>query len=543
MRDGNTAHLFTWQPGQASFMRLTDSPSDEIDPAISPDGKTVALTSRSNGYWDLYLLDLTTGARRRLTDSLEYDGSPAWSPDGQWLAYESYQEDNLEILIRPVASEPGETHDLISLTDDPAIDHSPAWSPDGRSLAFVSTRAGSADIWLASLDGTGSQFENISRTVDSSENDPKWSPDGRYLAWTAHKEGVSSVWVWDSQQPDLFPYQAGSGQNPVWSPDGASILVELERPNSASLIVYMLTGENGHSAPINLPGALYGLDWSSGAQPDLLAGFPKPAGAELPADLLWQALLTTESSLPGGRAALVPVADITAPYTYLHDAVDESFIALRRQTGLETGWDLLSGLENAYLPLTEPLLPGESHNWLQTGRAFAVNPLPLNAGWIAVVREEFEGQVYWRVYLKARYQDGSQGRPLEHIPWDMTSRYEGDPEAYDKGGRLADPLAGYWIDFTELAARYGWERLPAQSNWRTFFPAARFNQFVLTGGLDWARAMAEIYPPEAMVTATSAPTRTTGPSPVETEVGTFTPSPSPLPSLTPTFRPTWTPAP
>jgi TolB protein len=36
-----------------------------------------------------------------------------------------------------------------------------------------------------------------------------------------------------------------------------------------------------------------------------------------------------------------------------------------------------------------------------------------------------------------------------------------------------------------MAARYGWERLPARSNWRTFFPGIRFNQFVIRGGLDW----------------------------------------------------------
>ncbi len=68
-------------------------------------------------------------------------------------------------------------------------------------------------------------------------------------------------------------------------------------------------------------------------------------------------------------------------------------------------------------------------------------------------------------------------------------------------GRLAEKCpSGYWVDFTDLAARYNWERLPAQLNWRTFINAARFNQFVLTSGLTWHQAMAEIFPAEALIT-------------------------------------------
>ena len=33
---------------------------------------------------------------------------------------------------------------------------------------------------------------------------------------------------------------------------------------------------------------------------------------------------------------------------------------------------------------------------------------------------------------------------------------------------------GYYVDFTALAAAYGWERVPAADNWRTFFPGIRY---------------------------------------------------------------------
>jgi len=107
--------------------------------------------------------------------------------------------------------------------------------------------------------------------------------------------------------------------------------------------------------------------------------------------------------------------------------------------------------------------------------------------------------------------------------------------------------AGYWVDLTELAANFGWERLPARTNWRNFFPGVRFNQFVIRDGLDWNQAMAQIYPPEALATPTSVPTSTSTPTatlvPTRTRIPTRTPTPTITPIPTQTLRPTATPTP
>ena len=49
------------------------------------------------------------------------------------------------------------------------------------------------------------------------------------------------------------------------------------------------------------------------------------------------------------------------------------------------------------------------------------------------------------------------------------------------------------MDFTDLAADYGWERVAATSNWRTYFPGVLFWQFEKREGLTWESAMLEIY--------------------------------------------------
>ncbi len=164
---------------------------------------------------------------------------------------------------------------------------------------------------------------------------------------------------------------------------------------------------------------------------------------------------------------------------------------------------------------------------------------------MTIAREERGGQTFWRVFIRARYQDGSQGIPMREHPWSLDARYNGDPRTYEQGGALIPIPDGYWIDFTELASRFGWQPVAALQNWRTFYPAARFNQFVKTDGLNWSAAMAQFYPPEALQTPTAIPTLTLTPtiSPTIRFYRTSTPLPSPTPTSQPTRRPTWTPLP
>ncbi len=540
MRDGNFFHLFAYHPLLLPLTRLTNSTWDDITPAVSPDGSLLAYSSRRNGYWDVYVLNLDDNSLARITDSPEYDASPTWSPDGQWLAYESIINGSLDLYVRSFSDL---TQAPVQLTDSPGADSSPNWSPAGRQIAFVSDRSGDMDVWVARLDQTDERFSNISHDSEAQDSHPAWSSDGRYLAWASQKDGVSALMVWDSQNPSAPPLHAGNGDLPVWRPDGRILLTTAHLPNQSGVEGYV--PENATLLyPLSLlPGQVDGMDWKSGRLPELIAALSLPPDAASPSAALWQPKLSSDPMPPGGRYGIVPLDDVTAPYPYLHDAVDESFNSLRWQVGVETGWDLLSSLENAYFPLTEPPSPGAGLNWLLTGRSIAINPMPMYAGWMLVNKEEYDGQVYWRVYLKARYQDGSQGRPLSMPPWDINARYAGDPVAYEHGGKFGEIPTGYWVDFTEVSFRYGWERLPALNNWRTYYLGTRFNQFVLSDGMDWNSAMAQILPPEALVTATFVPTYTLTVAPTLAYKSLYTPTPPPPPTFTPTIRPTWTPQP
>ncbi len=534
LEDNGYSHLFLYAPGTLNPTRLTNGPWNDTSPALSPDGKTLAFASDRNEYWDIYLLNLTNGQVNRLTDSPAYDSSPSWSPDGQWIVFDSYQDDNLEIIVASTVNV-GQT---VRLTENPAQDQHPAWAPGGRQIVFSSNRSGDFEIWSANLDTPGeSRFQNISQSKNSHETHPVWSLDGSRLAWdSASADQSQTIYIWDSASPQTPAQPIGIGSQPAWNQAGDQVAAQISEPNQAYLVAYTLSGlASLPPAPI---AAINGLTWRSLPISAIPTTFQK--NTNLTPSPLYQT--SQAESLPVNRAAIVKIENITAPSPYLHDAVDEAFNALRTRAILETGWDVLANLENAHTPLTTSLDPGRGDSWLYTGRAFGLNPLPLNAGWMYLTREDFNGQTYWRIYLRPQAQDGSQGQPLRSHPWDLNARYTLNPLAYEQGGAALTSIPpGYWVDFTRLARAYDWQRQPAQTNWRTYFKGALFNEFVIPGSLSWRAAMLEIYPADILITPTVVipPTRTPTPSPT----GYRYKPPTPTPSATASMRPTFTPQP
>ena len=407
-------------------------------------------------------------------------------------------------------------------------------------MAFVSNRSDDNDVWIANLDQPPeSRFTNISQNPQSADTRPAWSPDGKKLAWTENTQGVpDAIYVWDSSQPGQLPRRAGSGDWPAWSTSGNEIVTRFSAPNHEYLLAYALDGV------LSLPPIPAQNIRGITVHPERISRLQNTfsALAMVTPTLLWQRQAQSLESIPGQRDSIVKLPDVAAPHPYLHQAVSESFNALRERVITETGWDALASLESAYTPLTSALDPGNGQDWLFTGRAFSINPLTLNAGWMVVIREELEGRTYWRIFLRTVAQDGSQGEPMRLIPWDLTTRYSLDPTAYDQGGSYATSLpTGYWVDLTATALKYGWERLPALENWRSYFKGTLFNEYVLNGGLDWRTAMLQLYPPDIFITPTVVTPAT--PTSTATPKGYFYKTATPTLTSTSTMRPTFTPAP
>ncbi|HUI89587.1 MAG TPA: DPP IV N-terminal domain-containing protein [Anaerolineales bacterium] len=534
------AHLFAYIPAQLTLTRLTSGNWSDIDPAMSPDGKRIAFASNRDGHWNLYTLDFQSGNVVQLTHDNNYNSAPTWSPDLAWLAYETFQNGNLQIALLSLTD--AEQKPII-LTSESSMNDLPAWAPNGRQIAFISNRSGDDDVWLADLDKTGpDRYTDISQTPQAAETHPVWNSSGTQLAWAASaSQNVddSGIYVWDATQPNRPAKWIGDGDWPAWNTRGDEIAAGVTGANQQLITAYT-TGGNPLLLPTSLPGSLRGLIWPNIALPNPLPKTFQQAAAQTP-PALWVPAVTPVGGLPAQRQVVVPLASVEAPYPQLHQLAVDSFNALRQRIIQDAGWDALASLENAFVPLTTALDPDLGQDWLYTGRAFALNSLMINAGWMSVVREDIGSQTYWRLYIRAQKQDGSEGAPIEASPWDLNARYNLDPVIYEAGGKYGNVPAGYWVDFTLLAQAYSWERLPALPNWRNYYAGARFNEFALTDGLDWYSAMLQLYPPDALNTATPVLPPTLTPS--ITPIPSRTPAPTNTPRITFTPSSTFTPPP
>jgi TolB protein len=525
LQDDAYFHLFAYSPQFMPLTRLTSDAWDDISPALSPNGNLLAFSSHQNGYWDLYIKDLLSGNLTRLTDTPEYDDAPSWSPDGAYIAFESYVNDNMDIYIHSTTNL-GQA--VIRLTQDVASDTSPAWSPLGRQIAFISNRSGEPEVWIADLDHTGN-FIDVSNNPNMVESHPAWSTDGSKLTWAATdpNSGLTSLYSWDTQNPNTQMQWMGSGDWPIWL-NNNNIASRLSAPNQTFLTGYSSSGIVC-IPPFLLPGVINGLTY--GVTNTAIEGIFTKATA--PASSVSES--GQELNPSSGRSSIIELSNVTATYPQLSELAISAFQKLRNRVKEEAGWDTLSYLENAYIPLTTTLDPGMDSDWLYTGRAFTLNPQLVQDNLMTVVREDFGQQVYWHIYLLTKAQDGSQGKPLTEVPWDFSSRAT-NSSAYESGGQLMKSIPkGYWLDLTTLALQYGWQRLPALTNWRTYYAGSLYNELAYTQGLEWQTAMLQLYPPEVLITPTLIipPTRTPTRTPLWWRTST--------PTQTATFHPTSTP--
>ncbi len=165
---------------------LTSAPGWEADPALSPDGGSVAFSSNAAGGADIWVVDVDAGVEPlRLTDDAGDDRHPAWFPEGRWVAFVSDRSGGPSIW--KVSRLGGSPTLIVEDADMPAI------SPDGRSLAFVRAGAsGQRRVWVAPL-----ADPSRARQVTDDERglwdhaDPAWSPDGSTLCFSDWR----NLWV------------------------------------------------------------------------------------------------------------------------------------------------------------------------------------------------------------------------------------------------------------------------------------------------------------------------------------------------------------
>jgi Tol biopolymer transport system component len=230
-----------------SAVRVVDGPTGLIgDPALSPDGRRLALTTREL-VSEILIKELDQGgALSKLTTDGNNNVRPAWSPDGRSVAFVSGSS------VKRAAREQlaDGSRPPTPLLDDRRSVEEVTFSHDGAWLVYrTGVSRDERDIFARRL-GTDSSITLAATGAD--ETSPALSPDGRWLAYVSDESGATEVYVrpFPNTADGRWQISAHGGQEPVWAHSGRELFYRTAGTASDSQMVMQVT--TGHSF---VPGA------------------------------------------------------------------------------------------------------------------------------------------------------------------------------------------------------------------------------------------------------------------------------------------------
>jgi Tol biopolymer transport system component len=195
--------LWTLPATGGAAKRITDVWNDAREPVWSPDGKWIAFQGYREGGWDIWAVAPDGTGLKQLTSGPFDDREPAWSHDGTKVAFSSDRGDglttgNYNVWVLDLASGA-----YTQLTTDRGNDYMPTWGPGDREVAFIGTRNGEQGVYAVALAGLA---ERKVAGATGNADAPSWGPDGKVLYHVTSRYEMDGRSITGNE--NVFPFKA-----------------------------------------------------------------------------------------------------------------------------------------------------------------------------------------------------------------------------------------------------------------------------------------------------------------------------------------------
>lgn len=186
-------------------------------PAWGKSSTLFYMSHKLSGKPDILSHNLGTGARRAVASFPGMNSSPAISPDGRRLAMILSKSGSPDLWVSDI-----DGSNMKQLTSTKEDESSPCWSPDSQTIAFVSRQSGKAQLYTIPATGGAMKRISIANAINLSE--PDWSPDGKYIVFTANMGGFQ-ICVAPMEGPNRgVAIPVAAGEDPVWAPNSRAVM-------------------------------------------------------------------------------------------------------------------------------------------------------------------------------------------------------------------------------------------------------------------------------------------------------------------------------
>jgi len=262
-----------------SAKRLTHSSTQKSELSWSRDSHRLVYISEG----DVWTVSLSGGEPFRVTHDPAGPGDPRgatdhhplWNPHGKWILYQSGRKGFNELYV---VKDDGTDEHLLTATEiykgadviaNTAVDHgdavssdrfdpNPSWSPDGTRVSYTerSRQYFSGKLKILSFDQQSGKSIGAPVQLYIAKNDPggawaintaTWSPDSKTLAVVLQESGWDKVWLISAGggNPKQLTTGTGEDENPVYSPDGKSIVFSSNRDLPEECHLWIVSAAGG----------------------------------------------------------------------------------------------------------------------------------------------------------------------------------------------------------------------------------------------------------------------------------------------------------